>query len=428
MYYPPVYDPPTYDPPRYDDEPVCDISADDRSIEEGESTRLTWDSEDARSARLNQGIGSVSLNGSRTVSPRVDTTYVLTVEDNDGDRDTCSVTINVEEEEDDLVCDIDAEDTSIEDGDSTRIRWNPRGADDARINQGIGSVDEDGGSRTVSPSRDTTYTLTVENDDGDRDTCSVTIRVDEEDDDLWCRLSASPSSIDDGDRVRLTWDTRGDVRRARINNGVGTVDEDGGSEYVYPDRDTRYTLTIEDRDGDEETCSTTVDVDDGLAPPPDVPLVYLSQLPYTGIEDNLTYWMFLIVGSGLLGYALFFRVVPFALARVSPAFSADTETEGDVTVPTTPENVTRQDVRAFVSALSAGDTASAKEFAETFGAPLLAETAVVLDDVARARREGTTADPAVSSMTGDWDGVKMDAIVSALVEGNVEETLQTVHA
>ncbi len=77
-----------------------------------------------------------------------------------------------------LSCDITASPSRIDDGERTTLRWDTRGADDARINQGIGRVDEDGGSIRVSPDEDTTYRLTVENDDGDEETCSVTVRVD----------------------------------------------------------------------------------------------------------------------------------------------------------------------------------------------------------------------------------------------------------
>jgi hypothetical protein len=277
----------------------------------------------------------------------------------------------------------------------------------------------------VSPDEDTTYTMTVENGN-DEETCSVTVRVDEEEDDISCELTASNRSIEEGDEVTLRWETDGDVDDARFNQGIGRVDEDGGTRRVSPNSDTRYVLTVENDNGDEDTCSVTIDVDDGLAPPPDVPLVYLSQLPYTGAEDTLTYWLLLITGSGLIGYMLFFRVIPFAIARVSLADSVTGSGEEEVSSETAsiPDNVTRQEVRAFVSALAEGDLVSAKEFASTMGSALFAEAAVVLDDVARARREGTTTDGAVAAMTGDWDGAKMDRVVASLSSGNAEEVYE----
>jgi RHS repeat-associated protein len=49
------------------------------SISQGESITLTWNSERAQSAFIDNGVGSVSLNGSTTVSPDHTTTYTLTV-------------------------------------------------------------------------------------------------------------------------------------------------------------------------------------------------------------------------------------------------------------------------------------------------------------------------------------------------------------
>jgi RHS repeat-associated protein len=48
-------------------------------ISQGESITLTWNSERAQSVFIDNGIGSVSVNGSTTVSPDHTTTYTLTV-------------------------------------------------------------------------------------------------------------------------------------------------------------------------------------------------------------------------------------------------------------------------------------------------------------------------------------------------------------
>ena len=78
---------------------------------------------------------------------------------------------------------------------------------------------------------------------------------------LSCDIWVSPSRIDEGDRATLRWDTSGNPDRATINQGIGRVDEDGGSERVSPRRDTTYRLTVEDG-GDEEDCSVTLRVDE----------------------------------------------------------------------------------------------------------------------------------------------------------------------
>ncbi|MEA2325505.1 MAG: hypothetical protein QOE68_464, partial [Thermoanaerobaculia bacterium] len=48
------------------------------TIVAGDSATLSWTTQDATSASINQGINSVALSGSRSVSPTVTTTYTLT--------------------------------------------------------------------------------------------------------------------------------------------------------------------------------------------------------------------------------------------------------------------------------------------------------------------------------------------------------------
>jgi len=419
-YTPPTYNPPTYNPPHYN-QPDCSIDASRTTIREGDSVTLRWTASYASSATLS-GFGNVDeRSGSKSVHPNTTTTYTLKVSGNGGN-DTCSTTVRVEKQTNqNLVCDITATDRSIEKGDTTTLRWTSEGADHATINQGIGNVN-DNDSEQVHPTRDTTYTLTVENDEGDDYDCSVTIRVDDNDSDLWCELTASDRSIESGDSVTLRWDTR-DADDASINQGIGRVDEDGGSERVHPTRDTKYTLTVENDNGDDYDCSVTINVDDGLAPPPDQPIVYLSQLPYTGAGDTMTYWLLLIAGSGLVGYFLFFRALPFAMARVhsAPAVVADASSTGEGEVAS--QNVTRQEVRAFVSALAEGDKNAAREFAHASGMVLFSEAAVVLDDAHRARENGVSADPMIAEVTKDWDSAKFDALISAFADADDADTV-----
>lgn len=214
------------------------------------------------------------------------------------------------------VCDISASDTSIEDGDDVTLHWTSEGATSASLS-GYGSVST-GGSRTVSPDHDTTYTLTVHGNGGS-ETCSVRINVDENNNDLSCDLNVSDSRVDEGDEVRLTWDTEG-ADYASINQGIGRVDEDGGHEDVDVDDDTTFRMTVRNDDGDEETCSASVRVDDDNnfssirfegEPTNNPPTVYLSQLPYTGLEDMtpglIASWIMLAALLGIGGYFFFLK-------------------------------------------------------------------------------------------------------------------------
>ncbi|MBI3697967.1 MAG: OmpA family protein [Acidobacteria bacterium] len=72
---------------------------------------------------------------------------------------------------------ITAEPSSIERGQSVTLRWSSTDATEASINQGIGTV-ATSGTRTVSPTESTTYTITVKGPGGSaRGSASVTVRA-----------------------------------------------------------------------------------------------------------------------------------------------------------------------------------------------------------------------------------------------------------
>ncbi len=56
--------------------PTISLSASPSAIERGQSTTLTWKSENATGVTIDSGIGTVEASGSRTVSPSASATYV----------------------------------------------------------------------------------------------------------------------------------------------------------------------------------------------------------------------------------------------------------------------------------------------------------------------------------------------------------------
>lgn len=154
-----------------------DLSASDTSINDGDSSVLSWTSQDCTSLNLTD-IGSVSSSGSRTVYPHSDRTYTLTGYGRNGDTDQDSVTIYVNNNN--STCSIDdfyASDTSINRGDTTTLHWSTSGdVDYVTINPSLGNVSDDG-SQSVSPYQTTTYNMYVRCNNGNTDTDSVTIYV-----------------------------------------------------------------------------------------------------------------------------------------------------------------------------------------------------------------------------------------------------------
>lgn len=73
---------------------INSFTADDTTIDEGDSVNLNWTVADATIVTINQGIGTVALSGSTSVSPASTTTYTLTATNSAGST-TATVTITV---------------------------------------------------------------------------------------------------------------------------------------------------------------------------------------------------------------------------------------------------------------------------------------------------------------------------------------------
>lgn len=312
--------------------PVCTLSANPTSITAGGSSTLTWTTNNATSVSIDQGIGGVATNGSRSVSPGHTTTYTLTAT-GPGGTVHCNATVTVVNVPAAPVCTLSVSPSSITRGDSSTLTWTTDNATSVSIDQGIGSVSYDG-SRSVSPSDTRTYTLTATGSGGTVH-CTATVTVHSPSSNgPSCTMDISPSSIYEGDTARLTWDSN-HVHRVRINQGIGDVD-DQGSRRVSPDDlgTTRYEGTFYGDNGDVITCSATLRVRAHAASPQHLVLdsfslpgptpqplsyVYLSELPYTGLDLGPTgtamYWLMLILWSLAVAYVVLWGVVPMALRR-----------------------------------------------------------------------------------------------------------------
>ena len=85
--------PPPPPPPPPPPQPTASLSANPDSIQAGQSTQLTWRTENATDVSID-GIGKVDPNGSKTVSPTESTTYRLIAKGAGGTQDaTARVTV-----------------------------------------------------------------------------------------------------------------------------------------------------------------------------------------------------------------------------------------------------------------------------------------------------------------------------------------------
>lgn len=322
----------------------------------GQAVELTWRTRNATSATINNGVGRVTptAGGSVTVRPTESTTYVLTAGGADNSTDKCQVSVTLKEAPPPppvaRCVSLTASRTTItEPGQAVTLTWRTQNANTVTLS-GFGAVEKNG-SRVVRPNGTTTYTLQV-NGANTTDDCVVRVVLDvpPPPENARCvSLTASETTIEEGEEITLSWRTE-NATSITINNGIGSVRPvAAGSIRVSPDDDTTYVATVRnatqsdncevsvnvredrdrpdrpdrdhdrdrpDRDRDEPDVFIDSDIDEA-APP--LGSVYLSELPYTGLDlgpfGTLVYWLMLVLWSLAAAYLVLFVLVPYLFRR-----------------------------------------------------------------------------------------------------------------
>ena len=176
--------------------PSCDAFSIDKTIvDKGESFTLTWATTNADSVTIDQGIGSVNVDGTYVSSTQTTKTYTLTAIKG-AESVTCASSVSVRSGggggggSSSPRCDIDASDETIKSGKEILLTWDTRNANEVKLKDSRGNTlidtedlsksekkDFYDGELKVQPVKDTTYTLTASSRSKDRD-CSVKIKVD----------------------------------------------------------------------------------------------------------------------------------------------------------------------------------------------------------------------------------------------------------
>ena len=168
--------------------PTVDLRVDDNIVDEGDSTTLRWTSNYANSCYASgDWSGSKSTNSSQSTGSLFSTrSYHITCT-GPGGQASDSVTVTVRDNNDDdddnndsnVTVTIRADDTLIDEGDSTILRWNSTNADYCLASQDwSGTKDEDDSESTGRLFDDQTYRITCYNN-SDSDSDSVTVRVED---------------------------------------------------------------------------------------------------------------------------------------------------------------------------------------------------------------------------------------------------------
>lgn len=244
--------------------PECTLTADVTEITRGEGVTLTWTSKDGETATIDNGVGSVDLNGGTVVYPTSNTTYTLTVTSKDGKTIDCEVHIVVHEPPVDApVCTLTASPTTITKGGNSTLTLTSENADTATIDQGIGNTATNT-SLSVVPTVDTTYTATVTGKGGTV-TCSAPIIVEVPTEPTpVCGMTVDDSLITKGASTTVRWSSS-NATAVSFTNIAGTALT--GDEVVSPSVDTTYTGVWRNAKGATTTCAVTVKVEEPTVTP-----------------------------------------------------------------------------------------------------------------------------------------------------------------
>jgi hypothetical protein len=220
---------------------IIRFAASQYHISQGGSSVLSWTTTGAATVSINNGVGTVPANGSQSVSPSTTTTYTLTATGADGVTSvTAAVTITVGGGAVPTVISFTAQPSVIAAGGSSSLCWNVTNAQTVTIAPGIGTVNAVA-CTTVTPSTNTTYTLTATNAVGPTQ-ATVTVSVGGV---QILTFTATPAfSPAPGEPVVLSWTTQNATSVVISGNFVpGGAQPVNGSLTSYPTTDTVYTLT-----------------------------------------------------------------------------------------------------------------------------------------------------------------------------------------
>jgi uncharacterized cupredoxin-like copper-binding protein len=226
------------------------------SIAPGQSSTLSWTTTGASTVTISPTVGSVTLNGSTTVTPAQTTTYTLTATSSDGHSVSAPVQVVVAPANIPQILTFVANPQTIDAGQSSQLCWQVTGATNIQIDPGVGTNLNANDCATVKPSVTTTYTLTATNATGTIK-ANVTVNVGAV---MITSFTANPvTSTAAGNPVVLSWTTNNASSVVLVGSELGPQNLPvNGSFTVSPITNSIYTLTAYGPGG--QTVSVTISV------------------------------------------------------------------------------------------------------------------------------------------------------------------------
>lgn len=236
--------------------PTANISASATTIDEGQSTTISWNSTDVTSCTASGGwSGTKATSGSQSVSPAVSTTYSITcIGDGGSANDSVNISVNAAPEPVPTV-NISASPSSIDQGQSAMISWNSTDASSCTASGGWSGAKATSGSQSVSPAVSTTYTITCIGDGGSAiDSVNITVNEPPTAVEPTVSFTASPSRVSRGGAITLIWSTT-DANSCTASGDWSGSKSTSGSQSITINGAVAFTLTCV---GDGGSATETV--------------------------------------------------------------------------------------------------------------------------------------------------------------------------
>ncbi|MEE9355225.1 MAG: hypothetical protein V3U75_06515 [Methylococcaceae bacterium] len=247
--------------------PVCEMGSDPQTIRAGEGVPLWWWTQDVINYPIIMpGVGQVrKLEGSKWVYPTATTTYKMSAKGRDKVA-TCETTIEVEGEIDPVPpqCGIGADPQTIRAGDNVPLWWwFQDSVVTANIDNSIGSISDVQGNKWIHPAETTTYTMTIEDRAGIKNTCETTVVVEGVTAPALpvCSIGTHHKVIRPNEKTTVWWWTADETETINISPGLGQVDVTEGTRTVEVSETTTFRMDVVAR-GRSGFCETTVVLED----------------------------------------------------------------------------------------------------------------------------------------------------------------------
>lgn len=286
--------------------PACTLTASQIGYGSSEWV-LTWTTSNATSASINNGIGSVALNGSRTVTPGLGTTMYALTATGAGGQAQCQVSITLQQQQmatttvfvpTSIVINPPAYQAPIYNAPTynapTYNNTNTNTNNPVFTNTNSPQITVNPFINNVSPPASGSLALAA-SAPLHYPSYQPLIQSYMPQQNLYCSISVSPSSIQNGQSATLTWTSQG-ATSAQLSDGIGTV-QPTGSLSVQPEGPRTYTLTVHGQSGQTATCQTTLAVGGNY--------VSLSQVPYTGVGDGMLGAAYYLLAASLLASIIY---------------------------------------------------------------------------------------------------------------------------